>query len=205
MDTALLTSDERQLFRSLNTPQKIQDFLDTLPINFEEGRETHLSPRQVLRERRAHCIEGAALAAAALWYGGHKPLLLDFTTKEHDEDHVVALFTHHGFWGALSKTNHPILRYRDPIYKSVRELAMSYVHEYFMFEDGEKTLVSYSRPLNLARFGSAWVVSEEDLWWLDEKLDAQVHFPVIPKHARRTLRPTSAYEIKALENQEWRP
>lgn len=204
MDTHLLTPAEYAYFKQHNTPWKIQDTLDIIPINFEHDRDTHLSPRMVISENRAHCIEGAALAAALLWFHGHRPLLLDFTTKEKDEDHVVALYKYKGHWGALSKTNHPILRYRDPIYRSVRELAMSYVHEYFMFENGEKTLVSYSRPLSLAQYGASWVTAQEDLWWLDEKLDALPHYPVIPKGAARILRPATSYEIKALSTREWK-
>ncbi len=117
---ALLSPAEHRVMRKLSTPQKIQDYLDSLPINFEEKGETILSPRRVLRERKAHCIEGAFFAAASLAYHGYPPLLMDFRTLPNDEDHVVAVFKEKGHWGAISKTNHAILRWRDPVYRSAR-------------------------------------------------------------------------------------
>lgn len=126
-----LTKHEETLLRKLKTPALIQDYLDRLPINFESEGDTHYSPRVVLRKKTAHCIEGALLAATALWLQGKAPLLLDLKTKQHDDEHVVALFKDGTYWGAISKTNHGVLRYRDPIYKTVRELALSYYHEYF--------------------------------------------------------------------------
>ncbi|MEK7065905.1 MAG: hypothetical protein AAB938_00970, partial [Patescibacteria group bacterium] len=159
-----LSEKEWGTLKRLSTPHKIQDFLDTLPINFEKSGDTCLSPRAVLREKKAHCIEGALLAATALWIAGKRPLLLDFKTTPEDEDHVVALFKENGYWGALSKTNHAVLRFRDPIYRTVRELALSYFHEYFMVETGKKTLKSFSRPFSLKRFGTKWITSEKNLW-----------------------------------------
>src|ERR1700690_3868497 len=117
------TKEEMQVFERLNTPQKIQQFLDKLPINFEENGETYLSPREMLRHKTAHCSEAAIFAAVALWYHGQKPLILDLKTWK-DQDHVVTLFKQNGYWGAISKTNHAALRYRDPIYKTVRELVL---------------------------------------------------------------------------------
>lgn len=198
-----LSQAEKSLFKKLSNPLKIQDFLDSLPINFEEDGDTHLSPRNVLRARKAHCIEGALLAAAILWYHGGRPLLMDFTTKSYDEDHVVALFNHQGYWGAISKTNHPILRWRDPIYKTPRELAMSYVHEYFMFESGAKTLVSYSSPVSLRRYGKEWITSAEDLFWVDDVLDTTLHHPVIPRTSHSLVRPTERWVRSALAQKEW--
>src|SRR3989344_7563100 len=125
----VLTPPEILVFKKLRTPQKIQDYLDALPINFEDSGETYRSPRRLLGAKEAHCLEGALFAAAVLAYHGQKPLLLDLRTTPRDEDHVVALFRQNGRWGAISKTNHAVLRYRDPVYKDVRELAMSYFHE----------------------------------------------------------------------------
>jgi hypothetical protein len=198
-----LTHSEKALFKKLSNPLKIQDFLDSLPINFEERGDTHLSPRGVLRAHKAHCIEGALLAAAVLWYHGQRPLLMDFTTKSYDEDHVIALFTHKGYWGAISKTNHPILRWRDPIYKTPRELAMSYAHEYFMFENGVKTLVSYSSPVSLARHGKKWITSDDDLFWVDEILDSAPHYSVVPASSRSLLRRSEPWVRSALDKKEW--
>ena len=136
---ALLSPTERKIFQKLTTPQKIQDYLDKLPINYEHGGETYMSPRRMLKVKTAHCFEGALFAAAALAYHGHKPLLMDLRTAVPYEDHVIALFRVNGLWGAISKTNHVVLRYRDAVYRSPRELAMSYFHEY-VESDGKKSL-----------------------------------------------------------------
>lgn len=198
-----LSPEERELFKKLSTPEKIQNFLDTLPQNYEKDRETCRSPRTALREKKAHCIEGAFIAAVALWIHGERPLLLDFKTLSIDEDHVVALYKKNGYWGAISKTNHPILRYRDPIYKTVRELALSYFHEYFMFQDGRKTLRSYSRPYSLKRFGTEWITSEEDLWHIAQDLDESPHAKIVPKGHERYIRRASNLEQRALDSVEW--
>lgn len=200
---SLLTSKEKKIFQKLSTPPKIQDFLDTLPINFETRGETYMSPRRVLETKTAHCMEGALLAAAALMYHGHKPLLMDFQTGYDDEDHVVALFCQNGYWGALSKTNHAVLRYRDAVYKTPRELALSYFHEYFLW-DGRKSMRAYSAPFDLSRFNpKKWVVAPEKLDWVVDALDSSKHFPVVPKKNLRSLRPASPIEIKALKLVEW--
>jgi hypothetical protein len=117
------------VLQRLDTPHKIQAYLNGIPQNFEPDGQTALSVREVLRQRRSHCIEGGMLAAAALWVHGERPLLLDLSA-ENDYDHVVALFRRNGCWGAISKTNHYALRYRDPVYRTLRELAISYFHEY---------------------------------------------------------------------------
>jgi hypothetical protein len=203
---ALLTPLEKRLFAKLSTPQKIQDYLDTLPINFEAGGETYMSARGVLRAKTAHCFEGALLAAAALAYHGQPPLLMDLRTIVPYEDHLVALFRQGGLWGAISKTNHFMLRYRDPVYRSVRELAMSYFHEYIEDDDGKKTLREYSAPFNLARYApQKWVTAGEDLHWLVDALDSSRHSPIAPKKILRHLRKASVVEIKASDIVEWKP
>src|SRR5690606_22648808 len=134
------TKDELKIIKKLNTPSKIQDFLNSLEINIEEDGDTSYSPRTVLKKRKAHCVEGAVLAAAILRFHGQKPLILDLETSNDDFDHVIALFNKNGYWGAISKTNHAVLRYREPVYKTIRELVMSYFHEYFLNKNGKKTL-----------------------------------------------------------------
>lgn len=193
------------MLKKLSTPQKIQDFLDALPQNYEKGGETYLSPRRVLREQKAHCIEGALLAAVALWLQGEEPFILDLKTVdiEIDSDHVVALYKKNGYWGAISKTNHAVLRYRDPIYKTPRELALSYFHEYFLTTNGQKTLRSYSRPISLKRFGTDWVTAEDNLVHIAEALDNVPHFPLIPTGTEHHLRPASPVERTAGSIPEW--
>lgn len=194
---------ESRILKRLGTPRKIQDFLDTIPINFEKNGETCMSPRRVLRERRAHCLEGAIFAAAALRFHGGKPLLLDLETGPEDESHVVALFRRHNAWGALSKTNHAVLRYREPIYKTVRELARSYFHEYFL-DNGKKTLRRFSEPMNLARFDRLnWAIAEKDLWEIERSLERVRHFDILTTKSVRELRPADPVEIRAGKLREW--
>ena len=118
--------EELKTLKRLDSPAKIQDFLCRLRYN---PKDTCFSPRMVLRKRCCHCVEGAMLAAAALRLNGRKPLLVDLTASRRDLDHVIAVFRENGKWGAISKTNHAVLRYREPVYTSIRELAMSFFHE----------------------------------------------------------------------------
>ena len=198
-----LNKTELAVLKKLNTPIKIQNYLDTLPINWEKTGETYLSPRQVLRRQTAHCFEGALLAAAALWLGGEPPLLLDLTAYPFDDDHVVALYRRGGRWGAISKTNHATLRFRDPIYRTVRELAVSYFHEYFLDKNGRKVLQSYSRSFDLRRFGADWVATEADLRWLMEALDRSRHYRLVPKKIQKFIRPADKMERRAGRLLEW--
>lgn len=189
--------EEERIIRKLSTPRKIQDFLETLPANFEESGETCMSPRRVLEVRKAHCMEGAMFAAAVLWYHGQEPLLLDLKTVPGDYDHVVALFKQHGYWGAISKTNHAVLRYREPIHKTIRELALSYFHEYFL-DNGKKTLRSYSRrPFNLRQFKLEWLTASEDLWYIPQALDAAPHDAILNAQMIRLLRKADPIEREA--------
>lgn len=200
--SSLLTPQEKKTFKKLSSANKIQDYLDSLPANFELSGETNFSATRVLSEKRAHCLEGAVFAAAVLAYHGHKPFLMDFQTAYDDEDHVIALFTKNGFWGAVSKTNHSILRYRDAIYRSPRELAMSYAHEYFLW-DGRKSLRAYSAPFSLSKFPpQKWVTAKENLDWLPEILDKSPHFPILPQK-NFILRHASQIELSTMKIVEW--
>ena len=176
------------MLRRLRTPEKIQAFLYGLKQNFEQQGETCNSVRKVLRERRAHCIEGAMLAACALWIQGEPPLLLDLQAVQ-DFDHVVALFRRNGRWGAISKTNGIGLRWRDPVYRSLRELAMSYFHEYYNGR-AHKTLREYSVPFDLRRIDPAiWVSGSKNCWLVGEKLDAIRHFKLVSgRHLKSVVR-----------------
>ncbi len=199
-----LTSEETRILKTLNSPRKIQDFLETIPINHEPEGDTCLSPRRVLRERRAHCIEGAMLAALAFRLQGEKPLVLDLTAAPHDFDHVVCVFRQHGHWGAISKTNHAVLRYREPVYKTIRELVLSYFHEY-TDEQGRKTLRSYSRPVDLSRFDQdEWMTSEEDVWIVPNYLSEIPHIPLLSRAQISSLRKADAFEQEAGRLVQWK-
>jgi hypothetical protein len=200
----LLDPAERKLFRRLDTPQKVQDYLDSLPVNFEQKGQTYMSPRRVIHEKVAHCFEGALFAAAVCAFHGEKPLLMDFQTIPEDEDHVVALFRQNGNWGAISKTNHGILRYRDPVYATPRELAMSYFHEYLM-HDGRKSLRAFSKPFDLSAIAPRrWVIAPEELHWLVDRLDNVKHFPAVPRKNLRVLRKASYVELRVMDILEWK-
>lgn len=188
---------EFRVFSTLSTPVRIQDFLDTFPINFERGGETNYSPLLALKRGRIHCFEGALLAAAILWYHGEKPLLLDLETTTDDISHVVALFQHRGRWGAIAKSNHAVLRYRDPVFLTVRELVMSYFNEYFKNSTGKKTLRSYAGPFDLRKLDPGWVVSKEHTWNVVNALNASRHIKILSPHAVRFLRRADVIERKA--------
>lgn len=191
-----LSRAEFAVLKRLRTPAKIQDFVNALPANFETRGQTLLSVREVLRQRRAHCIEGAMLAACALWVHGEPPLLLDLRA-ERDYDHVVALFRRGGCWGAISKTNPAVLRWRDPVYRNLRELAMSYLHEYANRRN-QKTLRSYAGPFDLRRFDpKLWVTNGKNCWEIGATLDDMRHRPLITKRQARTLRLRDAVERRA--------
>ena len=201
---ALLTPAESRIFARLDTPQKIQTYLDKVPANFEPDGDTARSPRGMLKARVAHCAEGAVFAAAALIYHGKRAWLMDLRALPSDQDHIVTLFRERGLWGAISKTNHPILRWRDPIYRSPRELAMSYAHEYCL-PGGKKSLLSYSRPFSLTRYPpQRWVISPDDLDWLLYALDLAPHEPIAPKAVLKRRRRASKFEMSAQDVVEWK-
>lgn len=176
---------ELALLRRLSTPAKIQRFLDALGYNKEEGGETCRSPRRVMRDRLAHCIEGALFAAAALRVQGFPPLIVDLEAVR-DDDHILAVFRQRGHWGAVAKSNYSGLRFRDPVYRTLRELVMSYFEHYYNPKK-EKTLRTYSRPVNLSRFDRIhWMTTEEDLWKISEYLTTIRHARLItPAMGRR--------------------
>ena len=200
---SLLTPAETRLFARLDSPQKIQTYIDRLPANFEPDGDTLMSPRRIMKARVAHCAEGAMFAAAVLAFHNKDAWLMDIRSLPSDHDHIVTLFKQRGLWGAISKTNHAILRWRDPIYRTPRELAMSYAHEYCL-PGGKKSMLEFSRPFSLTRFApKRWVIAEEELHWLMDKLDDAPHIPVAPPAALLARRRSSPIELKAQEVVEW--
>ena len=198
-----LGQQDYALLRRLDTPQKIQIFLLDLKQNFELDGETCRPVAEVLRTGRAHCIEGAMLAAAALWVHGEPPLLLDMRA-EQDFDHVVALFRRNGCWGAISKTNGIGLRWRDPVYRTLRELAMSYFHEYYNRRD-HKTLREFSIPYDLRRVDtSIWVSGKKHCWQVCEELDELRHFKLVNGHHLKLLARRDPFERRVGELAQYR-
>jgi len=197
-----LSKTELAILKKLNTPKKIQDWLDEMPINWEKKGETYMSPRRALRENKAHCFEGAMLAGIALWLTGKPPLVIDLKTTIGD-DHIITLYKAGGYWGAFSKTNHAFLRHRDPIYKTIRELALSFFHEYFDFDNGKKILLSYSEPFSLKKLGTEWITAERELDDIAERLDNLPHKRLFPKSSEKFLRRACATELQAVNIVEW--
>ena len=179
------TASELRTLRALKTPAGIQRFLDDLPYNLDF---TARSPKRVLHDRVASCLEGGIFAAAALRVIGFPPLIFDLEA-DRDTDHVVAIFKVGGHWGAVAKSNFSGCRYREPVYRTLRELALSYFNIYFNLR-GERTLRRYSRPVNLARFDRLhWMTSEKPIWFIAEHLVDIPHIPLLkPAMVKRLTR-----------------
>jgi len=174
---------ELRALRALKTPTDVQRFLDDLPYNLSFPAR---SPRRVLRDRTASCLEGGIFAAAALRVLGFPPLIFDLEA-EQDTDHVVAIFKVRGHWGAVAKSNFTGCRYREPVYRNLRELAMSYFNIYFNLR-WERTLRRYSRPVNLARFDHlSWMTTEKPIWFIAEHLCQIPHIRLITAAMEKNL------------------
>jgi hypothetical protein len=179
------SSQEIRTLRALRSPAGIQRALDAMPYHLAS---TAWSPRQVLAARTAHCLEGAIFGAAALRVLGFPPLLLDLEAVQ-DTDHVLAVWRERGGWGAIAKSNFSGLRFRAPVYRTLRELAMSYFEGYVNLR-GERTLRAYSRPLSLARFDRThphWETAESDLWFVAEHLARAPHARLLTRPMERRL------------------
>jgi hypothetical protein len=177
------TKSELLLFKKLSSPIKIQHYLNSIVYDPEYATS---SPRWVIKEKKANCFEGALFAAAALRQLGHKSLLVDIESW-NDDDHVIAVFKKRGLWGCVAKSNYTVLRFREPVYRSIRELVISYFDVYFN-PLGQKTMRSYSLPLNLEQFDRRnWMTTEEDIGYIGDKLNAIKHFRVLTPSLIRSL------------------
>lgn len=178
-----LSAADTRTLRALKTPARIQQFIDDLTYQYAD---TAGSPQRVLRERKGHCMEGALVAAAALRMQGHPPLLMDLEAV-HDDDHVIALYRERGLWGGIAKSNFAGLRFRSPVYRTLRELALSYFEHYYNLR-GERTLRAYSVPVNLTRLDNQnWMTAEDDVWCVPELLIDARHYPLFPDKVARSL------------------
>lgn len=187
------TKDEISFLKTINDPDKIQSFLDSIDYNpVYECR----SPRWVIRKKSAHCFEGALFAAAALEFIGYQPLIIDMKAY-NDDDHVIAVFKDDNNWGAVAKSNFTTLRYREPVYRSLRELIMSYFDFYFNTA-GDKSLRSYSLPLDLSIYDNRnWTTTDEDLEFIGDKLEKMRHYPVVSEKMIKNLKKASSTSLKA--------
>ncbi len=189
-----LGRSERRFMAQLDSPSKIQAFLDQLSYSPEE---TYRCPLRVLRERTAHCFDGALFAAAALWRLGHPPLILELLPTDRDDDHLLALYKRSGHWGALAQSNFVGLRFREPVYRTLRELVLSYF-EHFYNVEREKTLRGYTRPLNLQTFDDeGWMVDDRLLERISERLDRARRYTLITERMAAELSPVDERSYQA--------
>lgn len=194
------TAAELRTLRALKTPYGIQRFLDAMPYHLATSA---WSPRRVLRERTAHCLEGAIFAAAALRANGRPPLIIDFEA-ERDTDHVLAVYKERGHWGAVAMSNYTGCRYREPVHRTLRELAISYFDVYFNLA-GDRTLRTFSRPVDLKRFDRLdWMTTEKEVWFIPEQLLAIPHTPLLaPRMAKRLHRVDKRSLAAGLVGHRW--
>jgi hypothetical protein len=187
MDQYSWRPQERKALQKLTSPVRIQRFLDSeIGYNLEPHGESCRSPRLVLRDGIAHCMEGALMAAAALRWLGYPPLIVDLEAVR-DSDHVLAVYRANGHWGAVAKSDYSGLRSREPVYRSIRELVMSYFEHYYN-PAGEKTLRAYSRPVNLARFDRmGWMTAEREVWEIPNHLCEIPHTQILTPQMQRQL------------------
>jgi hypothetical protein len=189
-----LTAREFAFLRRLSPPWKIQQYLDAIDYDVEAGGCR--SPRRVLRERRVQCMDGALFAAAALRVQGYPPLIVDLEA-EQDSDHVLAVYKSRGLWGAVARSNFTGLRFREPVFRTIRDLAVSYLEGYFNLRR-EKTLRRFSNPVSLERFdGRGWMTSEDDLWFVPEYLVDVRHYRLLPPAVESALAPADRRTFEA--------
>jgi hypothetical protein len=189
-----LTYREERFLRSLDPPWRIQRWLDS--IDYDVKGKHCRSPRRAIREEIVQCMDGALFAAAALRVQGRPPLILDLEAVQ-DDDHVVAVFRERAGWGAIARSNYSGLRYREPIWPTIRSLVLSYFESYFNLRR-EKTLRRYSSPRSLARFDRIrWMTSEEDLWEIPHWLETIPHRRLLPRSREHALGPVDARMFEA--------
>jgi hypothetical protein len=189
-----LTAPERALMSRLSAPSLIQAFLDEIPYSTDPF---YRCPLRVLRERRAHCFDGALFAAAALRRLGYPPRVVDLFPNERDDEHLVAVFRRHGRWGAVAASNFVGLRFREPVYRDLRELVMSYFEQYFNV-NGEKTLRAYTRPVDLRPFDRfCWMTRDEGLERIARRTEEVRRYSLLEPQMIAELAPADGRSLKA--------
>jgi hypothetical protein len=190
----MLDEADRAILNSLASPAAIQGFLDSIPYSTDDF---YRCPLRVFRERTAHCFDGAVFAAAALRRIGHAPLILDMLSNGRDDEHLLALFKVHNHWGAVAKSNFVGLRFREPVYRTLRELVMSYFEQYYNLER-EKTLRGYTGPLNLKRFDRLnWMITDSTMDLIAQRTDAIRRVMLIDAAMERRLSPVDERSYQA--------
>jgi len=190
----MLNSEERAIVNGLTSPAGVQAFLDSIPYSTDEF---YRCPLRVLRDRTAHCFDGAMFAAAALRRIGYPPLILDMLSNGRDDEHLLALFKDRGCWGAVAKSNFVGLRFREPVYRTIRELVMSYFEQYYNLER-EKTLRGYTGPLNLKRFDRLnWMTADETMDLIARRTEEIRRVMLIDAEMEKRLSPVDERSYQA--------
>jgi len=190
----MLNSEERAIVNGLTSPAGVQAFLDSIPYSTDEF---YRCPLRVLRDRTAHCFDGAMFAAAALRRIGYPPLILDMLSNGRDDEHLLALFKDRGCWGAVAKSNFVGLRFREPVYRTIRELVMSYFEQYYNLER-EKTLRGYTGPLNLRRFDRLnWMTADETMDLIARRTEETRRVMLIDAEMEQRLSPVDERSYQA--------
>jgi len=185
-----------RLLCSLDTPGRVQDFIDYRLVYNDDKPDTCFSALEVLKRGRAHCLEGALLAAAAFLFHGRPALLLDLRANARDDDHVIAPFRESGRWGAVALSRFCGLRYREPVYGSPAELARSYFDFYYN-NRGEKTLREFSSPLDIRKLRPGWLDSDKNVFFVSRRLDAVRHYKVLGRGQEEKLRKADSLLYRA--------
>ena len=190
-----LSPQEVKLFASLDSPARIQAFIDAeIPYSTED---IDRCPLRVLRDRVGHCLDGALFAAAALYLSGKPALVLQMLPNEHDDDHMVAVYKDYHCWGAVGQSNFSGLRFREPVYRTLRELVMSYFEVFFNLE-GEKTLLGYRRPINLSRYDRlGWMWQDEAIPAILKEVARKPGIRVITKEQQAALSRVDGRSLEA--------
>lgn len=190
---AIWNLQEQQFFRQLNSPFLIQTYLDNLPYSDDSF---YRSPRRVMQDGKAHCFDGALFAACALQFIGHRPLIVDIFA-DNDDDHLLAIYKVRNYWGAVAKSNFVGLRFREPGYRNLRELVLSYFESYYNLEK-EKTMRGYTVPLDLSRFYHLqWMTSDQNLEQISDALDRIRHINILTPAMIKELNPVDERSYRA--------
>jgi hypothetical protein len=187
------TQKELEFFKTLNTPFKIQQYLDKIPYSAESR---YRCPRTVIKDKVAHCFDGALFAAAALRNIGYKPVIIDMIAIR-DDDHIIAIYKKNGLWGAVAKSNFVGLRFREPIYRTHRELVISYFNAYHNLK-WEKSLRGYIGPFNLNKYDKFnWMYSDENLEEIEKGLNNAKVINLFSKETVKFFSPMDPRAYKA--------
>jgi len=189
-----LAPAELDLLKTLDSPIKIQAFLSTISYSVDPF---YRCPLRVLHERVGHCFDGALFAAAALRRVGHPPLILEIIPNAHDDDHLLAVFKFRGHWGAIGQSNFAYLRYRDPVFRSLRELVMSYFPFYFNVT-GEITMLGYRTPINFSIYDKLdWMTSDANLDFVADDMDRYKTYRVVSDEMLPYIAPADARTLES--------